>query len=188
MKKILMTLAFVLAFVLSMTMITACAEQSDPAEKPQSSAQPAPTVSVPTPPPSAPAAETAVPAIPAVPESTPAAVPAAEAKEVDQVVGSFKYPPNPYGDDFESFIVFNEDGSFLYATNLFQGGGSYTQTIRTNEDFYWLKTGSNSYELHEDYHDVNGEFVTPLTYDAETDSLYWYGDLYASRDNSFVLK
>lgn len=188
MKKIFMTLAFVLAFVLSITIITACADQADPAEKPESSAAPALTVSVPAPPPSAPAAETAVPAVPAVPESTPEAAPAAETKEVDQVVGSFKYPPNPYGGDFDKYLVLKEDGSWLYATNLYQSGGSYTQTIQTNEDFYWVKTGSNSYELHENYHDINGEFITPLTYDAESDSLYWYGDLYASRDNSFVLK
>ena len=57
MKKVFTTLAFVLAFVLSMTMITACA---DNASEPQASATP--QVSVPTPPPSpAPAATATTP-------------------------------------------------------------------------------------------------------------------------------
>ena len=76
MKKVFTTLAFVLAFVLSMTMITACA---DNASEPQASA--APQVSVPTPPASPAPAATAQPAaVPTV--STPE--PTAEQKEVDQ--------------------------------------------------------------------------------------------------------
>ena len=50
-----------------------------------------------------------------------------------------------------------------------------------------MKTGSNSYELHEDYHDINGEFVSYFTYSAEDDAIYMFGSLYASRDNSLVM-
>ncbi|MBR4473120.1 MAG: hypothetical protein IKS55_05740 [Oscillospiraceae bacterium] len=184
MKKVFMTLAFVLAFVLSLTMITACADHSEKPAPAESTPAPALTESTPVP-------AAVEQAVPAAAESTlaPEPVPAAEEKELDAIVGSWKYPANPYGGDFDKYIVLNEDGSWLYATNLYTSGssGSYTQTIQTNEDFYWLKTGSNSYELHENYHDVNGEFITPLTYDAEADALYMYGELYANRDSSFVL-
>ncbi len=184
MKKVFMTLAFVLAFVLSLTMITACADNNSAPQSAESTA--APVVSVPTPPSSAEPSPTMQPAaVPAV--STAEAAPAAEAKEVDQVVGSWKFPAPEFDSDFDKYIVFKADGSFMYVTNLYGAGSSYTQTVQTNEDFYWLKTGSNSYELHEDYHDINGEFVTPLTYNAEEDALYWYSMVYASRNNSFVL-
>ncbi len=179
MKKVFMTLTFVLAFVLSLTVITACADHSDAVTTADVTSSPAAAV--------VPASE--MPVAPAASPVEPVSTPAAEEKEVDAIVGSWKYPPNPYGDEFDSFIVLNEDGSFLYATNLYQSGrsGSYTQTVRTNEDFYWLKTGSNCYELHENYHDVNGEFVTPITYNPETDALYMYGEVYAYRDSSFIL-
>lgn len=179
MKKVFTTLAFVLAFVLSVTMITACADNTGDV-----SASAAPVqVSVPTPPASPTPAATAQPAaVPTV--STPE--PTAEQKEVDQIVGSWKYPDPPYEADFDKYIVFKEDGSFMYVTNLFSGG-SVTQTIQTNEDFYWVKTGSNSYELHEDYHDINGEFVSYFTYNADADALYMFGALYANRDSSLVM-
>lgn len=156
-KKILITLSIAL-ILMSTTMISACAKQ--------------------------PAAEQEVQVKPAA-----TAADVKDEEEKDAIVGAFKYPPNPYGDEFDSFIIFKEDGSFLYATNLYENGrgGAYTQQTRTNEDFYWLKTGGNKYELHEDYHDINGEFVTPLTYDAETDAIYMYGELYARRDSSFSI-
>jgi len=184
MKKIFTTLAFVLAFVLSLTMITACADNNSAPQSTEST--PAVQITVPTPPPSAEPAPTAQPAV--VPTAAvPEAAPAAEAKEVDQIVGTFKYPDPPYECDFDKYIVFKEDGSFMYVTNLYNGSGSYTQTVQTNEDFYWLKTGSNSYELHENYHDINGEFVSNFTYNADADAIYMFGSLYASRDNSFVM-
>ncbi|MER2235804.1 MAG: hypothetical protein ABS901_05590 [Candidatus Limivicinus sp.] len=190
MKKVFTTLAFVLVFVLSVTMISACADQAPASAE---SAAPVQQVTVPTPPPATPAAT--VPAtVPAVPEtaavpaaSTTEPAPAAEQKEVDQIVGTFKYPDPPYECDFDKYIVFKEDGGFMYVTNLYGAGGSVSQTIQTNEDFYWVKTGSNSYELHEDYHDINGEFVSYFTYSAEDDAIYMFGSLYASRDNSLVM-
>ena len=191
MKKVFTTLAFVLAFVLSMTMITACADHND-APASVESAAPVQQLTVPTPPPATPAAAEPV-AVPAVTEavvptvSTAEPAPAAEQKEVDQIVGTFKYPDPPYEHDFDKYIVFKEDGSFMYVTNLYGAGGSVSQTVQTNEDFYWLKTGSNSYELHEDYHDINGEFVSAFTYNADEDAIYMFGSLYASRDNSFVM-
>lgn len=108
---------------------------------------------------------------------------AKEESEKDAIIGTFKYPDNPYGGDFDSYIVFDENGSFSYVTHLYKSekGGDYTEQVRTNKDFYWIKTGNNSYELHEDYHDINGEFVTPITYNAEEDAIYMDGSLYASR-------
>ena len=178
MKKVFTTLAFVLAFVLSMTMITACADNTGDVQ-----ASAAPQVSVPTPPASPAPAATAQPAaVPTV--STPE--PTADQKEVDQIVGSWKYPDPPYETDFDKYIVFKEDGSFMYVTNLFSGG-SVTQTVQAFDGFTWVKTGSNSYELHEDYHDINGEFVSNFTYNADADALYMFGSLYASRDSSLVI-
>ena len=61
MKKVFTTLAFVLAFVLSMTMITACADHNG-APGAESTAAPVQQVTVPTPPPATPAATVPTPA------------------------------------------------------------------------------------------------------------------------------
>lgn len=106
------------------------------------------------------------------------------------LVGSWRMPSSPFGDDFLCYVVLNEDGSFLNATNLYESGGtsgSYTQKVTTNETFQWYMTGSTSLQLHYSYLDDNGEFVTDLTYNPTDDALYFYGSLYAVRDDSFVL-
>ena len=107
----------------------------------------------------------------------------------DPLVGSWRMPPSPVGDDFSAYVVLKADGSFFNATNLYDSGnsGPYTQTVVTNDSFYWVRTGRNTLELHYDYHDDNGEFVTELTYDPMDDKLYFGEEVYAFRDDSFVL-
>ena len=98
-------------------------------------------------------------------------------------------PPSPFGDDFTCYVVLNADGSFMNVTNLYESGnsGPYTQTVSTNETFFWKRTGPTSLELHYSYLDENGEFVTELTYNEGTDTLYYWGQVYAERDTTFVL-
>ena len=160
MKKSITAVSLLLAVLMMITMLTACADNSIPA-------QTAPAAS-------APVAE---------------AAPAENAQPVDPLVGAWRFPPSPYGDDFSVYVVLNADGSFYNATNLYQNGassGPYTQTITTNETFVWKKLSDYSLELHYSYLDDNGEFVTPLTYSEADDALYWDGALYAVRDNTFV--
>ena len=160
MKKSITAVSLLLAVLMMITMLTACADNSIPV-------QPAPAAS-------APVAE---------------AVPAESAQPVDPLVGSWRFPPSPYGDDFSVYVVLNADGSFYNATNLYQNGassGPYTQTITTNETFVWKKLSDSTLELRYSYLDDNGEFVTPLTYSEADDALYWDGALYAVRDNTFV--
>ena len=159
MKKMTPAITMILAIMMILTMMTACADGNT---------APAPTD---------PAAVSEAPVAPA------------ETAEVDPVVGSWRMPPSPFGDDFEVFIVLNADGSFLNATNLFDSGnsGSYTQTVTTNEDFYWVKVNDTTVDLHYNYHDANGEFVTTLNYDPVGDKFYYGREVYAERDNTFVL-
>ena len=161
MKRFTPAITTILAVLMLLTMMTACAD---------SNTAPAPTD---------PAAVTA---------ESPAA-PAETAEDVDPVVGAWRMPPSPYGDDFTVYIVLNADGSFLNATNLYDSGnsGSYTQTVRTNEDFYWVKVNDTTVDLHYDYHDANGEFVTTLNYDPVGDKFYYGREVYAERDDTFVL-
>ena len=107
----------------------------------------------------------------------------------DPLVGAWRMPASPFDDDFTAYVVLNADGSFLNATNLYESGtsGPYTQTITTNETFYWVRTGSSSIDLHYSYLDDNGEFVTSLTYNPKDDAFYFYDMLYAVRDDSFEL-
>ena len=106
------------------------------------------------------------------------------------LVGSWRMPSSPYGDDFLCYVVLNEDGSFMNVTNLYESGGTsgpYTQQVTTNETFRWTMTGSTGLQLHYSYLDDAGEFVTDLTYSPADDALYFYDSLYAVRDGSFVL-
>ena len=165
MKKSLTAVSFLLAVMMMITMLSACADNSIPAQ----------TAEITQTAPSAPVAETAAPA-----EST---------QPVDPLVGAWRFPPSPYGDDFSVYVVLNADGSFYNATNLYQNGassGPYTQTITTNETFVWKKLSDSTLELRYSYLDDNGEFVTPLTYSEADDALYWDGALYAVRDTTFV--
>lgn len=165
MKKSLTAVSFLLAVLMMITMLSACADNSIPAQTAETT-QAAP---------SAPVAETTAPA-----EST---------QPVDPLVGAWRFPPSPYGDDFSVYVVLNADGSFYNATNLYQNGassGPYTQTITTNETFVWKKLSDSTLELRYSYLDDNGEFVTPLTYSEADDALYWDGALYAVRDTTFV--
>ena len=160
MKKCFSAVSLILALLMMLTVLTACADNSA--------------------------------AAPAAPETPAAPAPAAaeSSAPVDPCVGSWRFPPSPYGDDFTCYVVLNADGSFYNATNLYQNGttsGPYTQSISTNETFRWNKLSDSSLELRYSYLDANGEFVTPLTYSAADDSLYFYGQLYAVRDNSFEL-
>ena len=160
MKKSITAVSLLLAVLMMITMLTACADNSIPAQS-------APAAS-------APVAE---------------AAPAESAQPVDPLVGAWRFPPSPYGDDFSVYVVLNADGSFYNATNLYPNGassGPYTQTITTNETFVWKKLSDSTLELRYSYLDDNGEFVTPLTYSAADDALYWDGALYAVRDNTFV--
>ncbi len=160
MKKNIPAVSLILAVLMIITMLTACADNS-----------------------------AADPAVPENPEAE-SAVPAENAAPVDPLVGSWRFPPSPFGDDFTNYIVLNADGSFYNATNLYQNGtssGPYTQTISTNETFRWVKLSDSSLELRYSYLDANGEFVTQLTYSAADDALYLYGQLYAVRDSEFEL-
>ena len=117
--------------------------------------------------------------------------PAEGSEPVDPLVGAWMMPPSPFGENYRGYVVLNADGSFLNATNFYEADsatGPYTQQVTTNESFTWVRTGSTTLELHYDYHDDNGEFVTELDYDPETDSLYFWGSLYAVRDNTFELQ
>ena len=124
-------------------------------------------------------------AVSAFAETDPSA--ADGALPVDPVVGSWRFPASPHGDDFTNYVVLNADGSFLFVNNMYLSGnsGPYTQTVTTNETFTWNRIDRSSIELHYSYLDENGEFVTPLTYEAADDSLYLWGLLYAVRDDSF---
>lgn len=115
--------------------------------------------------------------------------PSKAAEPEDPLVGAWRMPESPYGDDFTVFVVLNADGSFGNVTNLYESGksGPYTQSITGNETFRWVRTGDASIELHYSYLDDNGEFVTSLSYKEEDDSLYFGEMLYAERDDSFVL-
>ena len=109
---------------------------------------------------------------------------------VSPFVGAWRMPPSPFGDDFTCYIVINEDGSFMNVTNLYTSGktdGPYTQNISTTDDFFWIDLGGRALELHYDYHDDNGEFITTLDYSPSEDALYYYKELYATRDPGFVL-
>ncbi len=132
MKKSITAVSFILAVLMVITMLTACADNSIPAQT-----------------------------TPAAP--TMEAAPAESAQPVDPLVGAWRFPPSPYGDDFSVYV-----------------------TITTNETFVWKKLSDSSLELHYSYLDANGEFVTPLTYSEADDALYWDGALYAVRDNTFV--
>lgn len=158
MKKVFTTLSLILAVLTLVCMISACADGN-------SAAMDVPAASE--------AAQT--PATPEVP--------------VDPLVGAWKMPPSPFGDDFTCYVVLNADGSFMNVTNLYESGssGPYTQTVSTNETFFWKRTGPTSLELHYSYLDENGEFVTELTYNEGTDTLYYWGQVYAERDTTFVL-
>ena len=158
MKKTFSAISLLLAALMMITMLTACADQTVAA---------APTVSV-------------APVESAEPSAEP----------VDPLVGSWRFPPSPFGDDFTCYIVLNADGSFYNATNLYQNGtttGPYTQTVTTNETFIWRRIDDRNLELRYSYLDDNGEFVTPLTYNAAEDKLYYANEVYAVRDDSFVL-
>ncbi len=113
----------------------------------------------------------------------------AEADEpVDPLVGAWMMPPTPFGEDFRGFMVLNEDGSFLNATNFYDSPkcvGPFTQKVTTNETFTWVKLSDTRIELHYSYHDDNGEFITPLDYDPDSDCFYLWGSLYAFRDDTF---
>ena len=119
----------------------------------------------------------------------PASPTTPEPENVDPVVGVWRMPPSPYGDDFTCYVVLNADGSFMNVTNLYDEGNtdSFTQNVSTNETFRWVKTSPTGIDLHYDYHDDNGEFVTSLTYNPRDDSLYFFDMLYATRDDSFEL-
>lgn len=119
----------------------------------------------------------------------PASPTTPEPENVDPVVGAWRMPPSPYGDDFTCYVVLNADGSFMNVTNLYDEGNtdSFTQNVSTNETFRWVKTSPTGIDLHYDYHDDNGEFVTSLTYNPRDDSLYFFDMLYATRDDSFEL-
>ena len=90
-----------------------------------------------------------------------------------------------------------DENSVALSSGVYQKDiDSLTAVVNTSDfalldSFPALRTadfsGSNCYELHENYHDVNGEFVTPITYNPETDALYMYGEVYAYRDSSFIL-
>ena len=171
MKKSFPAIAAVLVLMMLLTSGCASADSSAP------SAAPAPV-------------QTEAPAPAASPAAVPPSAPAESSAPADPVVDSWRIPPSPYGDDFEVYLVLNADGSFLNATNLFEEGknsGPYTQTVVTNETFRWKRIDKNTLELHYDYGDDNGEFVSTLTYDPVTDALYMFGQLYANRDSSFVL-
>ena len=119
----------------------------------------------------------------------PASLATTEPENVDPVVGAWRMPPSPYGDDFTCYVVLNADGSFMNVTNLYDEGNtdSFTQNVSTNETFRRVKTSPTGIDLHYDYHDDNGEFVTSLTYNPRDDSLYFFDMLYATRDDSFEL-
>ena len=112
---------------------------------------------------------------------------AAEAE--DPLVGAWRMPASPYGDDFTVYVVLNADGSFMNVTNLYESGnsGPCTQTVTGNETFRWVRTSTSGIELHYSYLDDNGEFVTSLSYDEEEDAFFFGDMLYAERDDSFVL-
>ncbi len=157
MKKIIPAIAMILT---AMMLLTACVVSADN----NSSTAPATPVE---------------PASPTTPEP----------ENVDPVVGAWRMPPSPYGDDFTCYVVLNADGSFMNVTNLYDEGNtdSFTQNVSTNETFRWVKTSPTGIDLHYDYHDDNGEFVTSLTYNPRDDSLYFFDMLYATRDDSFEL-
>ena len=91
MKKSITAVSFILAVLMVITMLTACADNSIPAQT--------------------------TPAAPTV-----EAAPAESAQPVDPLVGAWRFPPSPYGDDFSVYVVLNADGSFYNATNLYQNG------------------------------------------------------------------
>ena len=159
MKKILSALVILLAAVMLISAGSAFAEQS----------------------PSEPASTAAADAA--------AAAPAKAAAAEDPLVGAWRMPPSPFGDDFTVYVVLNADGSFMNVTNLYESGnsGPYTQTVSGNETFRWVRTGGSGLELHYSYLDDNGEFVTSLSYKEEDDALFFADQLYAERDDSFVL-
>ena len=72
----------------------------------------------------------------------------AEADEpVDPLVGAWMMPPTPFGEDFRGFMVLNEDGSFLNATNFYDSPkcvGPFTQKVTTNETTAITTTTENS--------------------------------------------
>ena len=119
---------------------------------------------------------------------SPAAAPAKAAETEDPLVGAWKMPPSPFGEDYRCHLVLNADGSFLYTTTVpGSAGKADSQTVSTNETFTWKRVGKADIELHYDYHDDNGEFVTTLTYRPKEGKLYLWDSVYAERDDSFVL-
>ena len=171
MKRILPAAALIVA---AMMLLTACAGSADSAPSaPAEESKPAETAAL----------------EPVTPEPAPAEQASADPVSADPVVGSWRLPPSPYGDDFTCYIVLSADGSFMNVTNLYDSGtsGSYSQKISTNETFRWVRVSPTGIDLHYDYHDENGEFVTSLTYNPKDDSLYFYDMLYATRDDTFEL-
>ena len=74
MKKSITAVSFILAVLMVITMLTACADNSIPAQTTPT----APTVE---------------------------AAPAESAQPVDPLVGAWRFPPSPYGDDFSVYVV-----------------------------------------------------------------------------------
>ena len=110
---------------------------------------------------------------------------------VDPLVGAWRMPPTPFGEDFKAYVVLNADGSFMNVTCFYENDSDpkpSMQTVVTNESFVWVRTGETTLELHYDYHDDNGEFVTELEYDPEADALYFWDTLYGLRDEDFELE
>ena len=113
-------------------------------------------------------------------------IPAEES--VSPFAGAWRMPPSPFGDDFACYVILNADGSFFNVTRFFESDpdGPYTQMVSGNESFYWRSIGETVLELHYDYHDDNGEFITELDYHPAEDTLYFGTEIYAVRDNTFV--
>ncbi len=121
-------------------------------------------------------------------ENPAAPSPAKDTAVEDPLVGAWKMPPSPFGEDYRCHLVLNADGSFLFTTTVpGSAGNPDSQTVSTNETFIWKRVGKTDIELHYDYHDDNGEFVTTLTYRPKEDKLYLWDSVYAGRDDRFVL-
>ena len=157
MRKTVSAVALLVAVLLMVTVLTACADNSVPAAQ-SGQAEPA-----------AAPAESAEPVDPLVSSWRFPPSPFGDDFTVWVVLnadGSFFNATNLYQNGTTS--------------------GPYTQTVTTNETFIWKKLSDTSIELHYSYLDANGEFVTSLTYSEADDALYWGTDLYAVRDDSFV--
>ena len=133
MKKSITAVSFILAVLMVITMLTACADNSIPAQT--------------------------TPAAPTV-----EAAPAESAQPVDPLVGAWRFPPSPYGDDFSVYVVLNAAISISGVSFSAPSGAALPGGTSSNPSFR-AKTGT----LEANFSDANSLIIRKSTVNSGND-------------------